>query len=1277
MISVLSVLLLLVPVVFGAVTVDDQSFGDDGHQHHLFTDDGEGWDHRTKMYFMEHTASHGTQHAKLHDDPKYFSTNSYMPLLPSTSGLMGTHGTYRFLTVHEQTAVFIGDGKHGVWRVQENGFIRNYLKEGKEGIFANTTKDMNKLDWNSSEDRMMLEILENSYAAFIPDVGIKGYKYPENKVNDDGYFNYIDLTIYHPLYNNKYDDHVPLDLPHWICTLPAPGIPNIQDTWRYAIHQPQANKIGPLGIRAGLDVKENYHNAIRFNLFGGAGIYANIGQDNAETDGVHKTLDDIRQRVQTLNYKKLDLTKTEHEIYLIERPFFNSLYIFVTVIFDNDAKEYSYIRPNGSYYEELQTRNVDLTGIPTTENHYPPVPIVNEPSPKKVFGTSVYGHHHPARRHHGLEGGACPARGGDMGTYPWGNGGTSWPTTYEEITPVCDGFVIDIKFFTDLDKSWNSESIFLGNGGQIPATVTNYTTDLNIYGRFEDPYLVNNGIKNPVELNWTSNGNYILSSDDAPSTETLQLDFGRAGEHLDFVEANETFNFYDEFQEERNNRLRDKDMMDRIRGHAGTKDTQHGKDKNATDYYTTNSQIPQLPSVSGYMGSHGTYRFVTVHEQTIFLIGDGKHGVWRVQDNGMIRNYLKKGMVGITNTTDPNALDANNPSHKLELDIIEKNYAAYIPEEGFSGYKYPDDKTSADGYLNFIDLTIYHPKYKGEYDNHVPIDLPHHICTMPQAGFPTIQNLWKYATAQPEANKPGPLAIRAGLDIKEHYRNMVRFNFLGDAGLWANVGTGNAETDHVTKTLDELRDRAQTLHFKKVDLSKMNFELYLIERPFFNLDYIFITIVMDNADGDYSYIRPDGPYYEALQAKGSDMNDILNDIPKAANHFPPMPIKDEAEKQNVIGLSVYGHHHPHRHHHGLYGGACPSKGGDLGRYPVGGANAGGGASWPNTYEEITPVCDGFLLDLKMFYDLDKSWDSENMFLGNAGFKPAQVTNYTVDINIYGQYTDQYLLDAGKVNPYRMDLTPDNQFVNSSDDAELVSETLQLDFNRAGDYLEFNEVEGLQPEIRKKVVEDTPKENELEEGDPMLYKFAIKDQDELYSCCSDEDVCTRQSCMKMEKDGVCYYPVTVRRHRSNCGHELTYRTLDMRAFYETKFLINFRPNKPVVKSAKYDSRTDCLIIELEPEDTGRCELKYSFVYNYNVHNRFNGELSGTKDKLEGVQLRSCFNETTYFPGANGGEGPSITIRATSTVSHKFYGDETTKNVEFFKSDDPEECPTKDD
>ena len=64
-----------------------------------------------------------------------------------------------------------------------------------------------------------------------------------------------------------------------------------------------------------------------------------------------------------------------------------------------------------------------------------------------------------------MSGGACPEKGGDFAYYPWGNPGSSWPTTYEEVTPICEAFAIDLKFWADLDKSWNDPAVFIGNAG--------------------------------------------------------------------------------------------------------------------------------------------------------------------------------------------------------------------------------------------------------------------------------------------------------------------------------------------------------------------------------------------------------------------------------------------------------------------------------------------------------------------------------------------------------------------------------------------------------------------------------------------------------------------------------------------------------------------------------------------------------------------------------------------------------------------------------------------
>ena len=59
--------------------------------------------------------------------------------------------------------------------------------------------------------------------------------------------------------------------------------------------------------------------------------------------------------------------------------------------------------------------------------------------------------------------------------------------------------------------------------------------------------------------------------------------------------------------------------------------------------------------------------------------------------------------------------------------------------------------------MNFIDLTIYHAKYDGKYEDHVPIDLPSYYCTMSQGNYNHVRQAWNYAKNQPLANKAGPL----------------------------------------------------------------------------------------------------------------------------------------------------------------------------------------------------------------------------------------------------------------------------------------------------------------------------------------------------------------------------------------------------------------------------------------------------------------------------------------------------------------------------------------
>ena len=116
------------------------------------------------------------------------------------------------------------------------------------------------------------------------------------------------------------------------------------------------------------------------------------------------------------------------------------------------------------------------------------------------------------------------------------------------------------------------------------------------------------------------------------------------------------------------------------------------------------------------------------------------------------------------------------------------------------------------------------------------------------------------------------------------------------------------------------------------------------------------------------------------------------------------------------GLPVYGVHHPNRAAFGG-GGACPLKGGDWSNYP----KTTGAAGWPTNYEEVTPLCDGVLVDIKFYANLDgQDWDHPTKYLANAGHGQQEVT-YTLEPGEYGVYSDPYLTEKGETNPHAMDL----------------------------------------------------------------------------------------------------------------------------------------------------------------------------------------------------------------------------------------------------------------
>jgi hypothetical protein len=130
-------------------------------------------------------------------------------------------------------------------------------------------------------------------------------------------------------------------------------------TWDYVIGQASANKIGPLGKRAGIDIQENNNYVMRMQHLPNGGVWVNIGQENSDSNEMQRNLKEMKERNQTVGYDLIDLEKVDLEVYVVERAYSNSsdtfLNIFVVFLPKNEdpANPYTYIRPDGYYYNGL------------------------------------------------------------------------------------------------------------------------------------------------------------------------------------------------------------------------------------------------------------------------------------------------------------------------------------------------------------------------------------------------------------------------------------------------------------------------------------------------------------------------------------------------------------------------------------------------------------------------------------------------------------------------------------------------------------------------------------------------------------------------------------------------------------------------------------------------------------------------------------------------------------------------------------------------------------
>lgn len=455
--------------------------------------------------------------------------------------------------------------------------------------------------------------------------------------------------------------------------------------------------------------------------------------------------------------------------------------------------------------------------------------------------------------------------------------------------------------------------------------------------------------------------------------------------------------------------------------------TQIGPATQAEMQGDTDSGINHLPVYHGHIQTNDTYRFINIAEQVFTMLGDGKHGLWRYQDNGTVRVYItdeaEAASEGVL-APNPSEFDLRNPREMQEWALtlsasqIGDNYTHFdesASSEGFKSFAGTNpEPVNASGHVTFIDLPIFHEFFRGKYDDHRPIDLAGYYCTMSEADYPKARAAMDFAFTQPAANEVGPLGVRAGLDVRENYTKVLKLNSLPDARIWVNT----------LSTHEAL--------WEEIDTSKTEAEIYLVERPFFNEEFLFLIAVFDDkpVNGSHSYVRPDGPYFDHLLERGlggTFKTEIIEQPRFATINAKPDGQKVPGGKQRVHGTRLYGVHHPGTGAI-VAGSGCPSIGGDFGEDYY-------GAAWPTNYQEITPVCDGVLIDIKLFVNLDDAtWSDESKNLANntgsrngdgTAVQPGElVKNYLIDTTVqpirepghYGVVTDPYLVDIGFTSP---------------------------------------------------------------------------------------------------------------------------------------------------------------------------------------------------------------------------------------------------------------------
>ena len=103
------------------------------------------------------------------------------------------------------------------------------------------------------------------------------------------------------------------------------------------------------------------------------------------------------------------------------------------------------------------------------------------------------------------------------------------------------------------------------------------------------------------------------------------------------------------------------------------------------------------------------------------------------------------------------------------------------------------------------------------------------------------------------------------------------------------------------------------------------------------------------------------------------------------------------------------------------------------------------------------MCDGFLIDMKFYANLfEPSWEMPKMGLGNAGYPDREHDiDFRVQANVFGEYTDPYLLAKGEENPHKLVLTMDGStYPVDAPNSEMDTVVIPIHFHLDSYYIDY-------------------------------------------------------------------------------------------------------------------------------------------------------------------------------------------------------------------------------